>query len=379
MKPLTRRITFAAFVAVGTFAIAAASSLSAPWNILLDVALAVAAYFSGQLLFWPPASPVVLTPVLEVPPSFQSVSADQALGAGVETHGDVEIAQAVPEAFAVDESAVIADLDNEISQPLPQVVAAGPQVNEEPLAELLALVDDVLLHLNLPSPLAAQLVEIQGGTDFVRENVQRGYEISDNLAGSAQQAFELAEKVQRGVTIVINALTESLKQTKVLYEHSQRIAKILALMSEVSDKIHILSINASIVSARAGVMGRGFEVVAKEIRSLAKETETSLGEIEEVIGLLQSTISTVIRVVNDADKETEEEKNSLISVAGSLQGVILGVEIIRAVSSFAKEKSEENSMAIKKVIETGALDSEIALKDRLSTWSQRLQQYLPKE
>jgi len=182
---------------------------------------------------------------------------------------------------------------------------------------------------------------MSGNAGFIRENVDRAFEIADNLANSAQHAFSLSERVQKGVTVVTNALLESLKQTEVLSEHSARITGILELMSEVSDKIHVLSINASIVSARAGIAGRAFEVVAKEIRSLAKETEHSLGNIVEVIEFLRSSIAKVIKVVRDADAETEQEKNSLIEVAGALQGVILGVEIVKAVSGFAKEKALE--------------------------------------
>jgi len=303
MNPLSRRTTFAVLLVVVASLQGGASLLPLPWSIVAIVAVSGLAFLVGVRLLWAPERlpavlepPLVLTPVLEVPSAFQPE----------------EIPQEEPEPLVED---VPEDILAVTTLAVPDVVPAERVL----LDEFLPLLAELAEAFQQPDPMAGPLAELQSGTDFVKENVLRSYEISDNLANSAKEAFDLAEKVQSGIMIVTTALTESLHQTEVLYQHSQRIAKILNLLSEVSDKIHILSINASIVSARAGGLGRGFEVVAKEIRSLARETEVSLGEIEEVIGLLQSTISNVIRVVNDADKETELEKSHLISVAGSLQ------------------------------------------------------------
>jgi hypothetical protein len=228
------------------------------------------------------------------------------------------------------------------------------------------------------------LQDLKVSADFIRENVQRTFEISDNLAGTAQQAFTLSEKVQNGVKVVTDALAESMRQSQVLFDQSKRIVMILEMMSDVSEKIHVLSINASIVSARAGTLGRGFDVVAKEIRALAKETEHSLKNIEEVITDLQKTINDVIVVVKNADAETEQEKNSLITVAGSLQGVILGVEIIRAVSAVVKEKAEEEATLVQKLVEDDATGLASMLDSHLADWEGRFQalnssSFAPKE
>jgi methyl-accepting chemotaxis protein len=266
----------------------------------------------------------------------------------------------------------------------PAPPSAAPEVEELPAAEEPAAdaapevppVADTPVPPQAPDPLAAQwrsllaaveaewsrseglgpaLQQVLGNTAFIRENVLKSYEIADNITASAQQAFGLSERVQKGIDVVTTALQESHHQAEILAGHSERITAILTLLSEVSDKIHVLSINASIVSARAGVAGRGFEVVAKEIRSLAKETEHSLGDIVEVIDLLQSSIRRVTTVVRDADLETQQEKGSLIEVAGALQGVIMGVEIIKVVSSFAREKSEEQESLIQSLNASGPL------------------------
>lgn len=210
------------------------------------------------------------------------------------------------------------------------------------------------------------LAEFRESSQFIYENVIRTFEISDNLANTAKEAFELSEKVQSGVKIVTESLNESQKLAEALFAQSRKISKIVTIMSDISEKIHILSINASIVSARAGMSGKGFDVVAKEIRNLAKETENSLFDIENVIAEVQNTIQNVTDKVNLAHKETETEKGALLAVAGSLQGVILAVEIIRAVSSVAKERGEYQVESLNKPILSDELldqgDSNILLE-----------------
>ncbi|NOY09739.1 MAG: hypothetical protein GXP33_12960, partial [Spirochaetes bacterium] len=123
------------------------------------------------------------------------------------------------------------------------------------------------------------------------------------------------------------------------YEQSKNINNIIKVISDISSKTHILSINASIVSARAGVHGKTFEVVSKEIRNLAMDTEKSSKKIEEEIHNIQETIKLAVDTIRMAVDQNSIERKSLISVVGSLQGVMLGVEVIRTVSDETKEKS----------------------------------------
>lgn len=237
--------------------------------------------------------------------------------------------------------------DSVVLEPRQEIRPVERRVPSEAILQMLRALEEQLAQLprtntfeRFRSQLETFLAEFRESAVFIYENVIRTFEISDNLANTAKEAFELSEKVQSGVKIVTESLNESQRLAEALFSQSRKISKIVTIMSDISEKIHILSINASIVSARAGMSGKGFEVVAKEIRNLAKETENSLIEIENVIAEVQNTIQNVNEKVELAHKETETEKGALLAVAGSLQGVILAVEIIRAVSSVAKERGE---------------------------------------
>jgi hypothetical protein len=372
MKPTLRQSVLAGFLtvfALGFWLISFAPGAPVVPGVLGLGWLGAAVFAAWKLFPEPPA--VVRTPDLIVPENFLPLER-------IEADEQVVVTES-PDGPVSPESDPDLDLDSVAfeSEEAPGVATPLDLPEAVDLTPVWDLLEAFEADWARPDASAGILQEVSGNSAFILANVQQSYGIADNLAGSAQRAFSLSEKVQKGVTIVTDALTESLKQTEILSEHSQRITGILQLMGEVSDKIHVLSINASIVSARAGAAGRGFEVVAKEIRSLAKETEHSLGDIVEVIDLLRSSIAKVIQVVRDADLETEQEKSSLIEVAGALQGVILGVEIVKAVSGFAKEKAEEQEKLVQGLVASDhgpdpELKSKVAaVKARLEEWKSK--------
>lgn len=230
------------------------------------------------------------------------------------------------------------------------------------------------------------LERLQANSKSIVENSKKAFDISDNLAGTAEKAFALSQKVQTRVKELTGDLASSLGETRRLYEESKKIAGILEMMSDISSKTYVLSINASVVATRAGIHGRAFDVVAKEIRKLAQETENSLKNIEDFVGHIQDIVQRVVDNTTVTSSEIEKEKDSLLSVAGALQGVILAVEIIRTVSNLSKEKAQEQQTISEDVIfktrqvaarihEEASADSTAKVKEKIKRLRQILDQY----
>ena len=73
-----------------------------------------------------------------------------------------------------------------------------------------------------------------------------------------------------------DTVTETAKKIQHLGESSQKISKVVSLISRFAAQTHLLALKASIEAARAGEEGRGFAVIADEVRGLA----TSSAELD---------------------------------------------------------------------------------------------------
>jgi len=206
---------------------------------------------------------------------------------------------------------------------------------------------------------AKDMEKINNNYKTILQNTNKAFTISDNLSSSAKNAFDLSGEVQEEIQNVSTVLQEAAERSDMLFEQSKKISKIIEMINEISAKTHILSINASIVSARAGKDGKAFEVVSKEIRKLATETDKSLNEISEEIGRIQEIIKNVVKGINDANSQTVKERDMLTAVIGALQGVTLGVEVLRAVSNVVNTKTIQQ----KELIETVFLNYDILIKE----------------
>lgn len=91
------------------------------------------------------------------------------------------------------------------------------------------------------------------------------------LSSIEQDIIELADQVQA--------------------ERQRAVADFLKIIRSIAKRIHLLALNASILSAQAGEQGRGFAVVAREIGDLAERTRLSTQELEsEFLGRGKSAV-----------------------------------------------------------------------------------------
>ncbi|GAP94539.1 circadian input kinase A [Leptolyngbya sp. NIES-2104] len=96
-----------------------------------------------------------------------------------------------------------------------------------------------------------------------------------------------------GILAIRETVAETSKKIKRLSESSQKISKVVSLISSFTTQTQLLALNASIEATRAGEYGRGFTVVADEVRSLARQSAEATREIEKLAQEIQSETSAV--------------------------------------------------------------------------------------
>jgi methyl-accepting chemotaxis protein len=123
-----------------------------------------------------------------------------------------------------------------------------------------------------------------------------------------------------------SALLSMEESMKKIIESSNDMTSILKIISDISDQINLLSLNAAIEAARAGDAGRGFAVVADEISQLADQTAASVKDIGNLISINNSEIRNgqagvtgSIGLISKMIKQVEYIKN----IAAEMQGIMV--------------------------------------------------------
>jgi len=122
-----------------------------------------------------------------------------------------------------------------------------------------------------------------------------------------------------------NTLNTMISSMNVLQQGSQEIEQFVAVIDEISDKINLLSLNASIEAARAGEAGRGFAVVADEIGKLAAATAEQSGMISKRVATIASDINSIVVL----SRESNTALSNIFSLIGTVkEGIVSFQQVV---------------------------------------------------
>ncbi|MEO0704909.1 MAG: GAF domain-containing protein [Cyanobacteria bacterium J06649_5] len=179
--------------------------------------------------------------------------------------------------------------------------------------------------------------------------VQKMVESTEAVANDAQQVEAAAQQanqiVQRGDTAmnltvdgimaIRSTVAETNQRVKRLSESSQKVSKIVSLISHFTTQTQLLALNASIEATRAGQYGRGFAVVADEVRSLARQSAEAATEIEQFVQEIQmgtAEVSTAMetgiqQVAEGTDMVTDARQNltAIVEATGQISQLIADI------------------------------------------------------
>jgi methyl-accepting chemotaxis protein len=126
----------------------------------------------------------------------------------------------------------------------------------------------------------------------------------DRIARSSVAITQMIDKVS-DLAGRITAMADHLARVE---QSIQRVAKASQHVSSLARQTNLLSLNASIEAARAGVHGRGFMVVAGEVKNLSQQAGTATSEISATVEDLRKEVQSLI-----------QEASAVTSVAGQVQ------------------------------------------------------------
>lgn len=122
----------------------------------------------------------------------------------------------------------------------------------------------------------------------------------------ANEGGQLVEKTISQMEVINKTVLDSSEALSNLSNNSIEISKITAVISDISNQINLLSLNAAIEAARAGDAGKGFSVVADEVKRLAEQTSSSADQISKLITINSSETKNSVEKMNTVSSEVED-------------------------------------------------------------------------
>ncbi len=205
---------------------------------------------------------------------------------------------------------------------------------------------------------------IEHSKELVYTTLSSATEVSASVRdvhASAKKTLRLAQEVvsdirDTGIKAIdeavasMNAIKESASHSAGAVEDmsrsSEKIDRVLKVISDVAKETKLLALNAAILSAQAGEHGKGFGVVADEISRLADRTARNTKEIGITIRDLKKFISEVV-TTEDTTQGLINRGSDMITDAGVVLNDILRKSVESANSSaFIERATDEQAKAI---------------------------------
>ncbi len=127
--------------------------------------------------------------------------------------------------------------------------------------------------------------------------------------------------------------------TRKLTEAAQSMDEIVQMIEKIASQISLLSLNATIESARAGEAGKGFAVVASEVKMLATQTadatkristdiadmQGASREVVETLGTIGRSLGAIQEAVAMAASAVDQQTAVTSDISANLQSASRGV------------------------------------------------------
>jgi len=245
--------------------------------------------------------------------------------------------------------------------------------------------------------------DIDRSTQMIRDRAEETAKLSEASREGADKTKDMVGKTVQG----IRALADNIESTRGVMNklgiQSRSIGEILTVISSVASDTHLLSLNASIMAAKAGEHGRGFAVVAQEIKTLAHRTAESAKEIENLIMDTQESVDKAIqsiesgaeqvgqglKLTEEADKSLAEQLERAEVAARNAHDIArktydqaeLSQEVMKAVDEVAgkteliqaamREQEDSNEFVMKRMTSTQDMMEQVAHAMREQAQSSR--------
>ncbi len=200
---------------------------------------------------------------------------------------------------------------------------------EEAKGKLANIMTDVKSELGKASVELLDATNSQASTiEEISSSIEHmAREINEN-AVNASQMFDNAKNIEKDTDTSVEIVSKTVNSIVDITEG-------IGFISEFARTTNLLSLNAAIEAARAGVQGRSFSVVANEVKKLADQSQEMAINIKNVsesglelsheantkIKELQSYIKSIVGLIAQIRESSENQSNEATNVNQAIQQI----------------------------------------------------------
>lgn len=158
----------------------------------------------------------------------------------------------------------------------------------------------------ITSELNSMLNDLLGQDHYIIDNINEvssiGIQVGEIVKSTDNTIKEMTQTTKDSSGVISN-FTESFEE---LLSKVKSIENISTQINGIASQTQLLSLNASIESARAGEAGRGFTIVADEIKKLSENTTALLKDIQKTV---KETYDIAIKAKNQVEELSQGESD----------------------------------------------------------------------
>jgi methyl-accepting chemotaxis protein len=193
------------------------------------------------------------------------------------------------------------------------------------------------------------------------QDVEQISESCKSSAGMSRRHAEEASAVAGQIHAMTARLHQLLETTQALSRSRNEIARFADQIEAISSTTRLLSLNAAVEAARAGVAGRGFSVIASSVRKLSEDTQQAAMQIRRASEDITRQLGATTRAVQDTSALMDEGAGriaALDSSARSNQALLDGMhsEVQGFRGSFQRQVDRVQAMDAESGALAGALE-----------------------
>lgn len=239
-------------------------------------------------------------------------------------------------------------------------------------AEALRQAEEIATALQLVQEMAATVQVVALTAEQAERAIQQAAE-------TVEEGDTVMNRTVEGIQGVRATIADTAKKVKHLGESSQRISKVVELISAFAAQTNMLALNASIEASRAGEEGRGFAVVASEVRALARQSAEATEDIRKLVASIQTETSEVVQAMEVGIEqvvagtrlvdETRQSLNRISAVSTQIN------QLVEAIAQSTVAQTQTSETVTKTMQDVAAIASKTAVEvDHVSESFNQLRQ-----